>query len=63
MLFTPWMLASARNLETTRRNVEVNFQDKWLVRLRDVLGRYVAFQYCYISILYLYNIPQWRRKF
>ena len=35
----------------------MNFQDKWLVRLRDVLGRYVAFQYCYISILYLYNIP------
>ena len=59
MLFTfTWMLASARNLETTRRNVEVNFQDKWLVRLRDVLGRYVAFQYCYISILYLYNIPR-----
>jgi len=59
MLFTfTWMLASARNLETTRRNVALNFQDKWLVRLRDVLGRYVVFQYCYISILYVYNIPR-----
>ena len=54
------MLASARNLSGTRgADVDAKkFQDKWLVRLRNTLWYYIAFQYVYISLLYVYNIPE-----
>ena len=54
------MLASARNLSGTRgADVDAEkFQDKWLVRLRNTLWYYITFQYVYISLLYLYNIPE-----
>lgn len=48
-------LASARSLVC--KEELGSFPEKWLVRLRDTLRRYIAFQYLYISVLYIWNIP------
>lgn len=49
------MLASARSLVC--KEELGSFPEKWLVRLRDILWRYIAFQYLYVSALYIWNIP------
>lgn len=63
-----WMLASARAVNgikvsayrrkgvTPAENVR-SFEEKWLFRSSRMLAVYTVFQYTYISLLYVYNLP------
>ena len=55
---TIWMLASARSSRSLQEVRRHTFEEKWLARVRDILTLYITFQYAYIALLYVYNVPE-----